>query len=193
MAQGQATLTFESGVSTLVDRSNPGGSTALLNVEAIETQGGVQIELNKHDGISLISAENLTTLTELYIAYFNRAADALGLSFWATAFQKNGFSFEDIADLFFTQPETVALYSDVSDGDFVQAVYNNVLGRDADQAGFDFWTGQLATGNITESGFILDLLAEAHGAGSPFDLYRSQDRYRTLVRGRNNRGAEAMS
>ena len=35
----------------------------------------------------VISAADLTTLTELYIAYFNRAADALGLSFWATAFQ----------------------------------------------------------------------------------------------------------
>ncbi len=192
MAQGQATLTFESGVSTLVDRSNPGGSTALLNVEAIETQGGVQIELNKHDGISLISAENLTTLTELYIAYFNRAADALGLSFWATAFQKNGFSFEEIADLFFTQPETVALYSDVSDGDFVQAVYNNVLGRDADQAGFDFWTGQLATGNITESGFILDLLAGARAAtGSPADVAYIEAKtdiglYYAVIQGQNN-------
>ena len=79
--------------------------------KTIETEGGVQLELDKHDGIGLISAADLTTLTELYIAYFNRAADALGLSFWATAFAKNGFSFDEIADLFFEQPETVALYS----------------------------------------------------------------------------------
>ncbi|OSQ52515.1 DUF4214 domain-containing protein [Marivita geojedonensis] len=169
--QGALSIQFQNGQSIVADRGAPGDLTYLVSVENLQTQGNVVLELDKHDGIGLISAENLTTLTELYIAYFNRAADALGLSFWATAFQKNGFSFEEIADLFFTQPETVALYSDVSDGEFVNAVYNNVLGRNPDQAGFDFWTGQLAAGNVTESGFILDLLAGARAAtGSPDDV-----------------------
>lgn len=171
ISQGEMTLTFNGTVTTVDDRSDPAGRAALLRVETIETEGGVQLELDKHDGIGLISAADLTTLTELYIAYFNRAADALGLSFWATAFAKNGFSFEDIADLFFEQPETVAFYSGVSDAEFVTAVYNNVLGRAPDQDGFDFWTDQLAAGTVSESGFILDLLAGARAAtGSPDDV-----------------------
>lgn len=171
VAQSDITMTFNGTVTTVSDRTTPADSTTLFRVETIETSGGVQFELDKHDGIGVISAADLTTLTELYIAYFNRAADALGLSFWATAFEINGFSFEEIADLFFTQPETVALYSGVSDADFVTAVYNNVLGRNPDQAGFDFWTGQLGAGTVTASSFILDLLAGARAdSGSPADV-----------------------
>lgn len=192
VAQGDMTLTFGGAITTVSDRTDTGGTAALLRVETIVTEGGVQLDLDKHNGIGLISAADLTTLTELYIAYFDRAADALGLSFWATAFQTNGFSFEAIADLFFTQPETVALYSGVSDGDFVTAVYNNVLGRNPDQAGFDFWTGQLAAGNVTESGFILDLLAGARAAtGSPADVAYIDAKtdlglYFAVIQGQNN-------
>ena len=195
VSQGEMTLTINGSVTTVEDRSSPDGEAALLRVETIETQGGVQLELDKHDGIGLISAADLTTLTELYIAYFDRAADALGLSFWATAFQKNGFSFEAIADLFFTQPETVALYSGVSDGAFVTAVYNNVLGRNPDQAGFDFWTDQLNRGTVTESGFILELLAGARAAtGSPADVAHIDAKtdlgiYFAVIQGQNNLAA----
>jgi hypothetical protein len=190
--QGEMTLTFFGVRTTVSDRSDPAGETALLRVETIETEGGVAFELDKHDGIGLISAANLTTLTELYIAYFNRAPDALGLSFWATAFQKNGFSFEAIADLFFEQPETVALYSDMSNSDFVTAVYNNVLGRDPELDGFNFWTGQLNAGNITASSFILDLLAGARAAtGSPADVTYIESKtdlglYFAVIQGQND-------
>ncbi|SHG71068.1 DUF4214 domain-containing protein [Marivita hallyeonensis] len=191
-SQGNLTIFFEDAVSTVIDRSAPTGSMALLGVEQIETNGGVRFEVSKHDGISTISAEDLTALAELYIAYFNRAADALGLSFWATVFEKDGFSLRDIADLFFTQPETVALYSDVSDSDFVQAVYNNVFGRDADQAGLTFWSAQLAAGNVTESGFIVDFLAGARAAtGSSADVAYIENKtdiglYFAVVQGQSN-------
>ena len=163
------TLSFEGNETTLIDRGIAGASLEMTSVEILSANDQT-LQLSSHDGIGSISADDLTALTELYIAYFNRAADALGLSFWATAFQNN-FSLNEIADLFFTQPETEALYSGVTDGAFVQAVYNNVLGRDADQLGFDFWSGQLASGNITESGFILELLAGARAAtGDPTDV-----------------------
>ncbi len=192
VAQGEVTLSFSGGISTLTDRSDPGNSTALLDVEILQTQGGVQLELDKHDGIGLISAANLSALTELYIAYFDRAADALGLSFWATAFQNNGFTFQEIADLFFTQPETVALYSEVSDGEFVTAVYNNVLGRDPDPDGFAFWTAQLSSGNVSESSFILELLVGARAAtGSPQDVAYIESKtdlglYFSVIQGQSN-------
>ena len=195
VAQGEMTLTFNGSVTTVNDRSDPAGRATLLRVETIETEGGVQLELDKHDGIGLISAANLTTLTELYIAYFDRAPDALGLSFWATAFQINSFTFQEIADLFFTQPETVALYSGVSDGDFVTAVYNNVLGRNPDQAGFDFWTDQLNRGGVSESTFILELLAGARAAtGSPADVAHIEAKtdlglYFAVIQGQNDLAA----
>ena len=139
-----------------------------------------------------MTTPELEAFIELYIAYFNRAADALGLSFWATAFQKNGFSLSDIADHFFTQPETQALYADVSDGDFVQAVYNNVLGRAADLLGFNFWVDQLTSGNVTKSAFILELLAGARAStGDPADVAFIETKtdiglYFAVIQGQNN-------
>ncbi|MCK0149997.1 DUF4214 domain-containing protein [Marivita sp. S6314] len=169
--EGQSTITFSGAISTLTDRDTPDGSTAMLGVEIIETSGGVQFALDRHDGIGQISAADLTTLTELYIAYFNRAADALGLSFWATAFQKNGFSLREIAELFFDQPETQSLYDGMSNTAFVNAVYGNVFGRNADDDGRTFWTSQLDAGNVTQAGFIVDFLAGARAeTGSPEDV-----------------------
>lgn len=190
--EGNLTIRFDGGLSLLSDRTDPENSMLVLSVEDIQTSGGTVFELDKHDGIGLISAADLTTLTELYIAYFDRAADALGLSFWATAFQKNGFTFQEIADLFFTQPETVALYSGVSDGDFVTSVYQNVFGRNPDQDGLNFWTGQLASGGTTESGFILDFLAGARAAtGSPDDVAYIESKtdlglYFAVIQGQSN-------
>ena len=191
-SQGEATLSFEGAITAVTDRDNPFNSTALLAVELLDMQGDGPLELSKHDGIGLISAEDLTALTELYIAYFDRAADALGLSFWATAFVKNGFSLREIADLFFTQAETQALYAGVSDGGFVQAVYNNVFGRDADDAGFAFWSDQLSSGNVTESAFILELLAGARApSGDPADVQFIENKtdlglYFAVIQGQNN-------
>jgi hypothetical protein len=190
--QGQMTLAFQGAVTFASDRSAEENRTAMFSVETLETQGGVELQLARHDGIGQISAENLTTLTELYIAYFDRAADALGLSFWATVFEKDGLSFEEIADEFFTQPETVALYSDVSDSEFVTEVYQNVFGRGPDDDGLDFWTGQLAAGEVTESGFILDFLAGARAdTGSPDDVAYIENKtdiglYFAVVQGQNN-------
>jgi hypothetical protein len=60
------TLTFNGSVTTVTDRTSTQGSATLLRVETIETAGGVQLDLDQHDGIGLISAADLTTLTELY-------------------------------------------------------------------------------------------------------------------------------
>ena len=192
VSQGQATITISGGVSTFVDRSAPEGSTALLSVENIETQGGVLFQLDRHDGIGQISAQDLVTLTELYIAYFNRAADALGLSFWATAFQDNGFSLREIAELFFDQPETKAIYDGTTNGEFVNAVYSNVFGRLADLPGFNFWTNQLDLGNVTRAEFIVDFLAGARAdTGSPQDVTFIETKtdiglYFAVVQGQSN-------
>jgi len=190
--QGQMTLEFQGAVTVASDRGAADNRTAMFSIETLETRDGVELELDKHDGIGQISTGDLTTLTELYIAYFNRAADALGLSFWATAFEEDGLSFEEIADDFFTQDETVALYSDVSDSAFVTEVYQNVFGRGPDQDGLDFWTSQLADGEVTESGFILDFLAGARAdTGSPDDVAYIETKtdiglYFAVLQGQNN-------
>jgi hypothetical protein len=77
----------------------------------------------------------------------------------------------------------------------VTAVYNNVLGRNPDQAGFDFWTDQLNRGGVSESTFILELLAGARAAtGSPADVAHIEAKtdlglYFAVIQGQNDLAA----
>ena len=56
-------------------------------------------------------------------------------------------SFDFLAREFLTAPEFLALYGDdPSDMDYVDAMYQNVLGRLPDQGGYDFWVGAMEDG-----------------------------------------------
>ena len=123
--------------------------------------GGTETEFNltKFANFATLSTDDFETFVEMYIAYFNRAPDAVGLYFWGTVLADGGLTLEQIADDFFTQPETMAAYPDLDDNSaFAQQVYQNVLGRPFDQLGLDFWVGVLDTGAVTKSQFILELL-----------------------------------
>jgi len=96
-----------------------------------------QIDGRTFLGLPLLSEADLLNFVELYIAYFNRAPDAIGLNFWGTAYA-NGTTLEEMATLFIDQDETRATYGeDLNNAGFATAVYGNVLGRVADQLGFD--------------------------------------------------------
>lgn len=152
---------------TLTDRGEFGWGMVLLdNVELIDFGTtldvfGGPMDLRSFAGHAELDGDRLDGLIELYIAYFNRAPDAVGLSFWSTAYA-NGLSLEEIAEGFADQPETRALYPDGSRSlTFVHDVYQNVLGRTPDMEGLRFWSDILDQGMVSRSGFILELLRGA--------------------------------
>jgi hypothetical protein len=139
-----------------------------------------------------LSGSDLEALIELYIAYFNRAPDAIGLNFWGTAFS-NGTTLGEMATLFIDQDETRETYpADTSNTDFVTAVYDNVLGRIPDQAGFDFWVDMLNRSeetSITRDQFILEVLrgvAEGSSDREYLDNKVDVGAYFGIHRGRSN-------
>ena len=168
--QSSYTLTLSPGGTTLTDRRADGnGTDTLIDMEFLDFDTeipalrGNPMNLDRFGGPVALNEAQFADLIELYIAYFNRAPDATGLYFWATAFS-NGRTLEEIAARFDTADETRALYpDDSSNAEFVEAVYNNVLGRDPDQGGFDFWLGHLNSGTIPRDVFISRLLNGAQG------------------------------
>lgn len=164
-AQTSYTLTLAPGSTTLTDRRADGnGTDTLTDMEFLDFDTDLldgPFNLTTFAGLAGLSGADLETFIELYIAYFNRAPDAVGLSFWGTAFA-NGTTLQEMAGHFIDQDETRATYPDnLSDSDFATAVYNNVLGRIADQAGFDFWVGVLESGAVGRDQFILSVLEGA--------------------------------
>lgn len=148
--------------TTIADRRSDGdGIDELSNIEVIEFGIGEPLSLQQFGGTADLAAQDFEAFIELYIAYFNRAPDAVGLNFWGTAFA-NGVSLEQMADMFMFQIETRETYPpETSNVGFATTVYLNVLGRTPDQAGFDFWVDMLnrseETG-VTRDLFILEVL-----------------------------------
>jgi Ca2+-binding RTX toxin-like protein len=156
--------------SFLQDRSGQGGNALLRDTEVIDfgnPTGKDAFDLRVFGGMDDLSEAALESFVELYIAYFNRAPDALGLNFWGTAFA-NGLSLSEIAAYFIDQDETRGTYPEGSTAlDFVTQVYDNVLGRVPDQIGLDFWTGVLNSGAVTRDQFILQVLDGAKADPPP--------------------------
>ena len=165
-AQSAYTLTLSAGSAVIQDRRGDGnGRDDLIGIELLDFDTdyfpGTAFNLQQFGGPTSLSATDFENFIELYIAYFNRAPDAVGLNFWGTAFA-NGVSLEQSASFFIDQPETRETYpSDLSNTDVATAVYNNVLGRIPDQAGFDFWVNALDSGGVSRDQFILAILGGA--------------------------------
>lgn len=162
-ALSDVTLQFRADGSTVVmDRDGQGeGADVLTGIEWLDFDGGARLQLDKLDGIAGLATAEVDMLIEVYIAYFNRAPDALGLYFWGNAYA-DGIPLEQIAALFLDQDETRETYPEtLSTLDFVTQVYSNVLGRVPDAGGLSFWEGKLDSGEVSRDVFILEVLRGA--------------------------------
>ena len=174
-------------------RSSEDGTDRLVSVETLAFADG-SFELDIRSGAVGLSADDFAAISELYIAYFDRAPASIGLLYWATRLAE-GMSLPEIAQSFFGQPETQRTYETYLKADgslndtaaFVTAVFNNVLGRDPSSA---YWINELDNNPaITPAIFILSVLngarAETGGAG---DVAYLQDKtdigvYFSAIRG----------
>ena len=84
-------------------------------------------------------------ITRLYNAYFGRTPDEAGLNYWLRAMVQ-GNNLEDVSGFFATSEEFGVRYGSVTDDEFVSLLYRNVLGREADMAGLDYWRNTLNKG-----------------------------------------------
>jgi len=83
----------------------------------------------------------------LYQAAFNRIPDKAGLGYWIGQLDSGAETLNHAAAGFVNSTEFKKLYGDnITDNAFMTALYNNVLHRNPDQAGFDYWNGRIKAG-----------------------------------------------
>lgn len=177
--QANYTISFSPDGVTVTDRTDGGlGTIALDNVELIDFGTDLAVfngamDLRQFGGHTQLDEAAFESFVEMYIAYFNRAPDAVGLAFWGTA-NANGMSLEEIAAEFAGQPETLAIYPENSNNfKFVSDVYQNVLGRAPDIDGLRFWSNAINDGEVARGEFILAMLNGVE-EGSPDRAYLDQ-------------------
>ena len=83
----------------------------------------------------------------LYNAAFARFPDADGLKYWIDQFSSGRNTRRVVSQSFLGSDEFTQKYgSNVSDETYVNNLYKNVLGRDADTEGLNYWVGNLSSG-----------------------------------------------
>ncbi|MBS7699414.1 MULTISPECIES: DUF4214 domain-containing protein [unclassified Chelatococcus] len=89
----------------------------------------------------------------LFLGVLRRAPDAAGLASWAEQFRSGAASFSDVLHSFARSEEFRELHPSHGGGisacDLVGMFYKNILKREPDPAGFDFWVKLINSGQIT--------------------------------------------
>ena len=108
-------------------------------------------------------------VTKLYVASFNRAPDAAGLSYWMN--DSVITNLEDMAAAFMESAEMTLLYpAGQTNTEFVQSMYLNMFGRSADTSGLAYWVERLDDGTLPRESMIQTLINGAiAGTGSASD------------------------
>jgi hypothetical protein len=146
------------GVNFWTNQINTGATTRGQTVEAFFNSAEFQ--------------NTTAPVVRLYFAYFNRIPDYPGLTFWIN-FSKAGHSLDEISNFFAGSAEFTSTYGSLDNSQFVNLVYQNVLGRAPDSGGFTFWVNQLNTGQMSR-GQVMRNFSES-------DEYRSTSFNRVYV------------
>ncbi|WP_028454696.1 beta strand repeat-containing protein [Chitinilyticum litopenaei] len=110
----------------------------------------------------MASAASLANVQKLYIAYYARPADALGLEYWAGQADANGVS--SIVNAFASSEESKALFAGQTVAQQITSVYQNAFNRDPDLAGLNYYVAEVAAGRLTVGQVAFAVLEGAQGA-----------------------------
>ncbi len=90
----------------------------------------------------------------LYWAFFDREPDRPGASYWAGQYDQCA-SLLDITWSFSNSAEFKLRYGNLSNEQYIDLVYANVLDRTPDDEGRQYWLNQLASGELIQSEVML--------------------------------------
>ncbi len=81
-------------------------------------------------------------INELYATSLDRAPDAAGSAYWLDVVVRQGVSYASLGVYFYGSPEYYARSGSSSTG-YVTALYRDLLGRDPDPGGLNYWVAKL--------------------------------------------------
>ena len=157
----------KSGSSYIVlPKSGTDGTDTHTNVEYLKFADRT-VNLTVQDIAAAAPEADVQRIEELYVAFFNRVPDADGLAYWIGQMNA-GQSINQIAESFYNAgiqfSSLTGFSSTMSNDDFVNVIYRNVLGRSegGDTGGLTYWSGALANHTETHGSLVSTILSSAH-------------------------------
>lgn len=151
------------GYQVVDARASGDGTDSVATVESLKfSDASLQVQYD-------------SAVQALYLAYFGRAADFSGLANFQSqmttlgapqafsaleAAYKTNAGIRSLIDSFSTSGESTTLYG----GDtttFVKGVYQNLFNRAPDTEGLNFWSGAIASGDLSRSNAALSIMSGA--------------------------------
>ena len=125
------------------------GSDTLTGFKRIEFNDGVL-------ALDIDAGDTAGQAYRLYQAAFARTPDMPGVSYHMNDMESNGLVLESIANNFIASPEFKTKYGEnPSDDVFINLLYQNVLGRSADDDGLAFYTNHFNEGTMTRAAALI--------------------------------------
>ncbi|MEC3862668.1 DUF4214 domain-containing protein [Mesobacterium sp. TK19101] len=142
-------------LADLVAQINPGmllGTGNADNISGLRTQAETLLgqggdDLLWGDGFQAnYQPDTAATVYRIYQATLDRAPDIGGLNDWTGRLSQAEIDLPSAVAGFVNSAEFQATYGALDNAQFVELLYQNVLGRSADAGGLADWTGRLDTG-----------------------------------------------
>jgi len=132
----------DSGAILITDRvAGRDGTDTLVNIERLQfADGTTEFDASGHGGEAY----------RLYQAAFDRAPDTAGLGYWVGRLD-DGASLRDVADAFLHSQEFEDKFGGPDAHTYVTQLYQNVLHREGDSGGEQYWEHNLSTGALTRA------------------------------------------
>jgi len=143
------------------DTTTVGGALAVdTTIDGASTVQPLDVALLRDAGLPALSDQELGEhqVARLYVAAFGRNADSAGLVLQYAGLRA-GETLAQIGDGIVGSAEFINRYGALSNADYVNALYQNVLGRAGDASGVAFYNGALARG--ASRGTILAAFADS--------------------------------
>ncbi len=149
------------GTSTGIDQLT--GETILkFDDKNMNLKNDIKATFDQVTGLNTDSGK----MFRLYNASFKRLPDPDGLRYWIGNFSSGKDDERAVASSFLASAEFKERYGDdVSNESYVNTLYVNVLGRDYDQAGYEYWLSNLNNGVETKYELLLGFSESVENKG----------------------------
>jgi hypothetical protein len=115
----------------------------------------------------------------IYKAAFDRAPDLPGLGYWINAMD-NGATLTGVAGGFIGSAEFQNRYGSVNDTDFIRLLYENVLDRQPDASGYEFWQGAMGRG-LSREGVLVEFSESSENKSNVAGLIANGIQYTPFI------------
>ncbi len=169
VTDGVLTATHSTTSTATTTSGDTTTTTTTVTVDSTTTITNAEI-LTFGDGsdstVALVGTEAEAEVVRLYETLFDRSADASGADYWLTQLDA-GTSLDDIATYMMNSSEYTG--SDLSDAQFVEALYENSFGRAGDYEGVSFWLNELSNGT-TRAEVVADFASSQEAQDASVDV-----------------------